>query len=326
MPVVTRFKRFDRSRLELKPLSERENLLTVADVLEIGTLPATENPRIRELARQIVLARTRGAEVILMMGAHLLRAGVTRYIIRLIEEGVITHVGMNGAVPIHDFEMARIGATTESVARYVKQGEFGLWEETGLLNDIVKRGRDDQLGFGEAVGKAIEESGFPYRELSLLAAAYRNTVPATVHIGIGYDIIHEHPSCDGAALGEASYDDFLIFAHTLQNLENGVFLNYGSAVMGPEVYLKALTMARNVARQEGRSIAQFTSAVFDLVPLDENLSVEPSKEHAYYYFRPLKTVLIRTVADGGSSLYIRGNHRQTFLELFAAVHEFLDPS
>ncbi len=323
---MTRYKRFDRNRLELKPLCERENLLTVADVLEVEPLPEPEDPKIKKLARRIDSARSQGAEVILMMGAHLLRAGVTRHIIQLIEQGFITHVGMNGATPIHDYEMAQIGATTESVAKYVKRGEFGLWEETGRLNDIVKQGRQDQLGFGEAVGKAIEESAFPHRELSLLAAAYRKGIPATVHVGIGYDIIHEHPSCDGAALGAASYDDFLIFAHTLQNLENGVFLNYGTAVMGPEVYLKALTMARNLARQQGRSISRFTSAVFDLVPLDDDLSVEPSRESPHYYFRPLKTVLIRTVADGGSSFYIRGQHRQTFLDLFAALQNLSDKS
>ncbi len=323
---MSRYKRFDRSRLELKPLCEREHLLTVADVLEIEPLPEPEDSKIQEFARRIDSARNQGAEVILMMGAHLLRAGVTRHIIRLIEEGFITHVGMNGATPIHDYEMARIGATTESVAKYVKQGEFGLWEETGRINDIVKEGRQEHLGFGEAVGKAIEESDFPHRELSLLAAAYRNGIPATVHVGIGYDIIHEHPSCDGAALGAASYDDFLILAHTLQNLENGVFLNYGTAVMGPEVYLKALTMARNLARQQGRSITRFTSAVFDLVPLDDDLSVEPSRENPHYFFRPLKTVLIRTVADGGSSFYFRGPHRQTFLDLFAALRNLSDKS
>jgi hypothetical protein len=323
---MTRYKRFDRSRLELRPLSEREHQLTVADVLQVEPLSEPEDPKIKQLARRIHTARSQDAEVILMMGAHLLRAGVARHIIQLIEQGIITHIGMNGAVPIHDYEMARIGATTESVAKYVKQGEFGLWEETGHLNEIVKQGRQDQLGFGEAVGKAIDESDFPHREISLLAAAYRNGIPATVHVGIGYDIIHEHPSCDGAALGGASYDDFLIFAHTLHNLENGVFLNYGTAVMGPEVYLKALTMARNLARQQGRSISRFTSAVFDLVPLEDDLSSEPTRENPHYYFRPLKTVLIRTVADGGSSFYIRGPHRQTFLDLFAALQNLFDKS
>lgn len=323
--MVSRYQRFDRTRLKLRPLCERENLLTAADVLELFPLPEPKDLRIKELARRIIAARSKGAEVILMMGAHLLRAGVTRHLIRLIEQRLVTHIGMNGATPIHDYEMARIGATTESVARYVRGGEFGLWEETGRLNEIVEKGRGEGLGFGEAVGRAIEESEFPYRDLSLLAAAYRNEVPATVHIGIGYDIIHEHPTCDGAALGAASYDDFLTLAHSLGNLENGVFLNYGTAVMGPEVYLKALTMARNLAKQEGRSIAHFTSAVFDLVQLDDNLSTEPSREDPHYFFRPLKTVLIRTVADGGSSFYIQGHHRQTFLELFAALRP-LSPS
>ena len=123
------------------------------------------------------------------------------------------------------------------------------------------------LGLGENVGRRIDASDYPHRDLSVFAAAYRLGVPVTVHAGIGYDIIHEHPNCDGAALGAASYRDFLIFARTVERLEGGVLLNFGSAIMGPEVYLKALAMARNVARQEGRAIRNFTTAVFDLVPI-----------------------------------------------------------
>jgi len=133
-----------------------------------------------------------------------------------------------------------------------------------------------------------------------------------VHVGIGNDIIHEHPNCDGAALGETSYRDFLIFAETVRNLEGGVFLNLGSAVTGPEVYLKALAMARNIAQQEGKSIAHFTTGVFDLLPLEgEDYHLEAPKSDPRYYYRPWKTILARTVADGGESYYIQGEHRKT---------------
>ena len=144
-------------------------------------------------------------------------------------------------------------------------------------------------------------------------------MPVTVHIGVGQDIIHEHPNCDGAALGEASYRDFLIFTQTVTQLQGGVMLNFGTAVMGPEVYLKALSMARNVAHQEGRRINQFTTAVFDLIDLGDDLSHEASKADARYYYRPFKTILVRTVQDGGESFYVRGPHQATLPALHRLV-------
>jgi hypothetical protein len=224
---------------------------------------------------------------------------------------------LNGAGVIHDYELARIGATTESVARYIRSGEFGLWKETGVLNDWI--GEAEELGFGEAIGRRIAVSDFPHRDLSVLAAAYHWSVPATVHVGIGYDIIHEHPNCDGAAIGAASYRDFLIFANTVENLEGGVMLSFGSAVMAPEVYLKALSMSRNVAHQQGREIRHFTTAVFDLMPIPGDFHAELPRTEPAYYFRPRKTILIRTVADGGESYYFSGNHRATFPALWRAL-------
>jgi hypothetical protein len=254
-----------------------------------------------------------------MMGAHLLRAGVNRHIIDLLERGFLSHVAMNGAGSIHDYELARIGATTESVARYIRSGEFGLWRETGELNDVIAEAARLGLGLGENAGRRIAQSGYPHRDLSVLAAAYRLSVPVTVHAGIGYDILHEHPNCDGAALGEASYRDFLIFARTVENLEGGVLLSFGSAIMAPEVYLKALAMARNVAHQEGREIRHFTTAVFDMVPIRGDIHNELSKTDPGYYFRPHKTILVRTVADGGESFYFCGDHRATFPALRRAL-------
>jgi hypothetical protein len=150
-----------------------------------------------------------------------------------------------------------------------------------------------------------------------LAAACRLGVPVTVHIGIGYDIIHEHPNCNGAALGQTSYHDFLVFTHTITQLQGGVLLNFGTAIMGPEVYLKALSMARNVAHQHGQHINRFTTAVFDLINLGEaDIHTEAPKDDPRYYYRPYKTILVRTVQDGGESYYFRGDHRATLPALY----------
>jgi len=225
----------------------------------------------------------------------------------------------NGAGLIHDWDLALVGGTTESVARYIRTGEFGLWHETGRLNEIVAAGWRAGLGYGESVGRAIVDEGLPHAEMSVAAACVRRGVPLTVHVGIGYDIIHEHPNCDGAALGGASYRDFLIFCETVNRLEGGVVLCFGSAVMGPEVYLKALSMVRNVARQEGRVVAHFHTAVFDLLELGTDLDSEPAKSDARYYYRPFKTMLVRTVRDGGRSHYFRGDHTRTLPALRARL-------
>src|SRR5206468_1039048 len=289
------FPAFDRSSLRLQPLAQRQNDLTLDCMLSLHANSDFEHPALPVLAERIATARKNGAAVILMMGAHVLRAGVSRVLIDLMERKFITHVAMNGAGPIHDWEFALIGATTESVARYVRAGEFGLWAETGQMNEIIAAAPPD-VGLGEALGRAILNGPFPHKAISILAAGVRLGIPITVHVGIGYDIIHEHPNCDGAALGRCSYQDFLIFAQSITRLEGGVLLNFGSAVMGPEVYLKALAMARNVAHQEDRHIRQFTTAVFDLVPLEGDTRHETAKTDPRYYYRPWKTILVRTVA------------------------------
>jgi hypothetical protein len=313
---------FDRSRLRIQPLAERASELEVSRWLQLDEIAAPFTHRdLAEVAARLCAARTRGAARILMMGAHVLRAGVNRQIIDLVERGYIDHIALNGAGVIHDYELARIGATTESVARYIRTGEFGLWRETGELNDWVREAAAEGLGLGENAGRRIAQSDYPHRDLSILAAAWRCSVPATVHVGIGYDILHEHPNCDGAAFGAASYRDFLIFARNIERLEGGVLLSFGSAIMAPEVYLKALAMARNVAHQEGRVIRDFATAVFDLVPIHGDIHHELPKTDPGYYFRPYKTLLVRTVADGGASFYFCGDHRATFPALRRAILE-----
>jgi len=315
--VSSKYPIFDRSRLKLKPLAERRSDLSVQACLRLEEpAPEFSHPELETVAARLDQARRSGAARILTMGAHLVRAGVSRHLIDLLERGWIDHVAMNGAGAIHDYELARIGATTESVARYIATGEFGLWLETGELNEIVRQAAACSVGLGENVGRHIAESDFPHRDLSILAAAWRLSIPATVHVGIGYDIVHEHPNCDGAAYGEASYRDFLIFARTVERLEGGVLLSFGSAVMAPEVYLKALAMARNVAHQQGRAIRHFATAVFDLVPIRGDIRQELEKTDPGYYFRPHKTILVRTVADGGESYYFCGPHRATLPALW----------
>lgn len=314
------YKKFDVSKILLEPLAERKHDMTLDYVLPLGRIEAPfDDPRLDSVADRIVQARRSGRQVILMMGAHVIKQGCSRFVIDLMERGLLTHIGTNGACAIHDFELSMIGATTESVAHYIKTGRFGMWRETGLLNEIALEAARDDIGFGEAVGRWIEREGYPYRDVSIFCAGYRLGIPVTVHVGIGQDIIHQHPNCNPEALGRASYNDFLIFANSVADLEGGVYLNYGTAVMGPEVYLKALSMARNVARQEGRSLSKFSTAVFDMVELGDDLSKEAPKTDPRYYYRPFKTILVRTVADGGESFYIRGDHRITLPNLWKRI-------
>jgi hypothetical protein len=317
------FEMFDRSRLKLKPLAERAHDLDLSVMIDPeGVKPVMNHPTVDILAERVIKAREKDAAVIMAMGAHVIRDGCAPLLVELMRRDLITHFALNGAGAIHDYEFALIGQTTESVARYISEGQFGLWNETGGLNDCAVDAARDGIGFGEAIGRRIEDGGFPNKKYSLLAAGRRYHVPVTVHVSIGSDIIHEHPNCDGAALGEASYRDFLIYAHSVENLENGVFLEFGSAVMGPEVYLKCLAMARNVARQRGEKIARFTTAVFDLHDLEgKDIHETPPKTDARYYFRPWKTIMARTVADGGESFYVRGRHYETVPELYAKLLE-----
>lgn len=312
---------FDRSKLKLKPLCERTHDVSIDCCIGLeDVLEPFDHPALVPLAGDILAARNRGAAIVFTYGAHVIRTGCAPHIIEMMKRGQLTHLATNGAGSIHDFELALIGKTCESVARYVSEGQFGLWQETGKINDIVAEGCTDGLGWGEALGRYIWENRLPHREKSVLAMGYHLRIPCTVHVGIGSDIIHEHPNCDGAALGKASYTDFLVFVQTITKLEGGVFLNFGTAVMGPEVYLKALAMARNVARQSGEHITHFTTAVFDVQPLgEEEHGTAPPKSNPRYYFRPWKTILARTVADGGVSYYVQGEHRLTFPHLARTV-------
>lgn len=322
------YSKLDRKKLKILPLSERKHKMTVDDIYQLNSeIPPYENEYLDILTDRIVSAHREARQVIWMMGAHVIRRGNSRYIIDLMERGVITHVATNGAGGIHDFELALIGATLEDVEFYIKDGKFGNWEETGrYINEAIIRGCRDGLGYGESIGRLIElqkAADFPHREISVFAAAYRLGIPITVHKGIGYDITDQHPAADYAALGETSGRDFLSFANTISKLEGGVFMNLGSAVMGPEIYLKSLSMARNLAAQRGEEIRYFTSANFDLIAFDD-FREEGEPTAAHYYHRPKKTILIRTVKDGGESYHIQGDFDRTVPHLYHQVVQKLE--
>jgi hypothetical protein len=314
------FAQFDRSQLWLRPLAERKHDIDRSVLVAPGgPRQPFEHPALDDLAERIVRGARAGRTVLFACGAHVLRTGNGPLLIDLMRRGLLTHLALNGAGAIHDFELALVGATCESVARYVRTGEFGLWRETGRINEAAVAGYRAGIGLGEAIGRMIEDERFPYRETSVLAAGVRLGVPVTVHVAIGQDIVHEHPNFDPAATGATSYADFLIYTQSITKLEGGAYLNLGTAVMGPEVYLKALTMARNVAAQRGESIKDFVTAVFDLPDLGGDLRAEAPKTDPRYYFRPYKTVLVRTVADGGTSHYVQGDHRLTVPALYDRI-------
>lgn len=319
---MSAFPEFDRSRLALRPLAERRHdmdLSLVRDLSPVAEVPAG----LQQTAAKIIMAKKNGAPVIFFMGAHVLRAGVQRYLIDMMENGWITALAGNGACAIHDFELALVGGTTESVARYIQDGSFGFWQETGQINDIIIDAHEKNMGFGEALGRAIVERKLPCRDISVFAAAHRLGVPATVHVGMGCDIIHQHPNCDGAATGAVSYRDFLRFTHAVKNLSGGVVMNFGSAVFGPEVFLKALAMSRNIARQEGGAVTDFTSLVCDIRELPPDYRREASRDSAGYFFRPWKTMLVRTLAGNGQSFYVQGRHEETVPAMWTALSRSL---
>jgi hypothetical protein len=321
MNPTPRYPRFDRSQVKLRPLAERGHDLVAAACLPLAPPPTPyEHPDWNGFIQQIVTARQADRPVVLMMGAHPIKLGLSRFLIDLIRQRWITHLAVNGAGLIHDFELASFGGTSEDVARWIQVGQFGLWHETSRLNELARQAAGCDEGLGEVVGRTLDTQRPEHVELSLAAAAWQAGVPMTVHVGIGNDILVAHANFDGAAWGKASDTDFLIFARSIQDLDGGVFLNLGTAVTGPEVFLKALSMARNVALRHGRPVDRFTTAVFDLIDLPTDWRRgPPSKEHCRYYYRPWKTILARTVAGGGQSFYFCGDHRRTVPTLWAGL-------
>jgi phosphoheptose isomerase len=303
-------------------LGERHNLVTLADLIDpTAPAPPFESPDLDEVVDRIVAARRAGRPVIWMMGAHVIKCGLSRLLIDLMERGIVTHVATNGAGSIHDFELALIGETSEDVATSIEDGTFGMAEETGaLMHQALREGARLGLGYGESIGRFIaQDRRFRHRDISVAYTAYRLGIPFTVHVTIGTDIIHQHPACDFGILGWASGQDFKIYCASISELEGGVFLNFGSAVTGPEVFLKALSIARNL----GYTVAHITTANFDLIPLGDYRS-KVSMDDPTYYYRPRKNIVNRPTSLGGKGFHITGDHAQTIPNLHHRVVAALD--
>lgn len=311
------YRAVDLSRVRTYPLPKRQNRVALEHLVMPGAqVPAFDSAELVEVAQRIVLARKKGRPVIWMIGAHVVKRGLSPLLIDLMERGVITHLASNGATTIHDFEIALQGSTSEDVASSLADGSFGMAEETGsLMNRAVRSGTRDGLGMGEALGRMITgDARFQNRRFSLLHTAYRLRIPFTVHVALGTDIIHQHPEVDFAALGWASGQDFKIFTASVCDLEGGVFCNFGSAVIGPEVFLKALSIARNL----GSPVKVFTTANFDLIPLADYRS-PVSDDVPDYYYRPRKNIVNRPVSLGGKGFHIQGEHLATIPNLHAQI-------
>jgi len=314
---------FDISRLRLASVQGRTSRVAVTDlaVPRLGN-PSFDGYEIQSLAAHIVAARAMFQPVIFFIGAHVLKCGLGLYLRQLAAEKYVTLIASNGAATIHDFELAMFGATSEHVGASITDGTFGLWKENEQINKIAKEAASVKRGFGEHLGFWLSRwAANP--GVSVFAGAYENKVPFTVHSLIGGDITHMHAG-RGDGIGQASYNDFLIFAEHLKKMQEqgGVFVNIGSAVHGPEIYLKSLSMARNVLRQDGTKPAKFTTGVLDMYPLPTNWrDGEAGENEPGYYFRPWKTILLRSLNDGCASYYVRGNHMVTLPALYQWIHK-----
>ena len=260
----------------------------------------------RRVVEKIARARRRSKPVILGMGAHPLKVGLSPLIVHWLEQGVLSAVAMNGAGIIHDFEVAFHGQTSEDVASEIGRGAFGMAEETGrFINQAIHEGVANGLGIGEALGRYLSDLNPAFGKYSLLLQAYLRNIPVTVHVTIGADIIHNHPSVSPAAIGEGTYRDFRILASLVAGLnEGGVYLNCGSAVNLPEVFLKCVTLVRN----SGLTLQNFTTANLDFIQ----------------HYRPTENVLKRPVKNGGRGIAITGHHEIT-IPLLAAWLVELSP-
>ncbi|KAF0220694.1 MAG: hypothetical protein FD174_1018 [Geobacteraceae bacterium] len=302
----------DFSDVTTYPLAERKNKvimkkhkagairagMTVADLL--AALPDQLASRaLLDVIDAVVRARDRGKPVIMAMGAHVIKCGLQPVLLSLIDAGAVTAFAMNGAGSVHDYEISLIGETSEDVGAVLHAGQFGMAEETGRdISRALKAGVAEGMGYGEAVGRFIVDNRNPCREYSLLAACVERDIPVTVHVALGTDIIHQHPSADGAVIGAASYTDFKLLTSVVSELgDGGVYLNVGSAVILPEVFLKALSIAQNL----GRHVDHFTTANFDM------------QQH----YRPLQNVVKRPTAGKSRGYTITGHH-EIMLPLLAA--------
>lgn len=305
-------KRLGPSGLKTYPLLSRKSKVDVKDFAKeyhpssgfpefLNSLPSIlAGKDFNEFVSIVRAAKISQKAILFALGAHVIKVGLNPVIIHLMKEGWITGLALNGAGIIHDFEIAFGGRTSEDVAAQIKDGEFGMARETGeLLNLAIKSGAEKGMGLGEAVGKMIAASDFPYKRQSLLAASSELDIPVSVHVAVGTDTIHFHPEASGEAIGKTTLADFFLFCSLVEGLEGGgVFVNVGSAVILPEVFLKALSFVRN----KGKTLENFSTAVFDFI----------------YHYRPSQNVIQRAAGKKGKGFYFIGHH-EIMIPLLAAA-------
>lgn len=306
-----RYPEADLSKLTRLPAGDRPTKVSVTEFARplepqaaaalLASLPDQLAARaLREVVARTVAAQRGGRPVVLMIGGHVIKVGVSPCFIELVERGVISHVAMNGAAAIHDVEIARMGRTSEDVEANLSSGTFGMVDETGaFMNRVANAAAMLQSGLGEAWGRALEADAAPHRDMSLLARAARRGIPATVHVALGTDTIHYHPSCDGAALGAGSLRDFRVLAGTLAEARGAVVLNVGSAVLMPEVFLKALAVARNL----GADLSDLTTVNMDQLQ----------------HYRPRLNVVERPTRAPGARGYSLTGHHEILTPLYCAA-------
>lgn len=308
---MKKFQPIDLKGIETYSIKDRKSKVDIKDLGSpyrkgssfsdfVNTLPNILAAKdIKEVADRIISANKAKKVIAIGMGAHVIKVGLGPVVIDMMERGIVSSVAMNGAGIIHDSELAMIGQTSEDVAAELKGGAFGMAEETGrVLNEAIKDGVKKGYGIGRSVGDRLLKEEFPFNDKSILAAGARLDIPVTVHVAVGTDIIHMHPYCSGAAVGEGSHTDFRIFSSVVSNLEGGVYLNIGSAVILPEVFLKALTLVRNL----GHEVLNFTTVNMDFIQ----------------GYRPLTNVCKRPTITGGRGYSLTGHH-EIMLPLLAAM-------
>jgi len=312
-----KFKPIDLSGVTTYSLTDRESMVSTADFARpwrkgssygefLTRLPdILAGKQLKSVISAIVSAYQAERTVIFGMGAHVIKVGLNPVVIDLMERGVITSVAMNGAGIIHDLELAMVGRTSEDVASALDDGSFGMARETcTFLADALEAAGQNATGLGRAVGRIILEKKLPLMDQSILAAGARLGIPVTVHVAIGTDIIHMHPGFDPARAGAATHQDFRLFADIVSTLEQGVYLNVGSAVILPEIFLKATTLVRNL----GHTLADFTTVNLDFIK----------------HYRPLTNVVSRPTAKGGQGINLVGHHEILLPLIAAGVIEEMD--
>jgi hypothetical protein len=297
---MSRYREVDLQGVHTVGMQERASKVALAQFGRPTPLPAAgawfdsfpdilAAKQLKQLASALRASRTAGRPCVWMLGGHVMKCGVSPYLVDLLRRGYISHFASNGSLSIHDVEVSLFGRTSEDVADTLERGVFGMVRETAeFMFGAFESGRGRGEGMGECLGRSLLEARAPHLEVSLLAQAYAAGVPFTVHVSLGGDILHQHPGADGATLGELSLRDFRILAATIQGLSQGAVVNLGSAVVMPEVFLKALTVARNL----GSTVVDFTTANLDMIQ----------------HYRPTENVLRRPTQSSGQAVAITGHH------------------